>query len=113
MRRIIPIVLAAAMLALPAPVPAVIVVTGHARIAVDDGCLARLVQKGYKVAVKPGKKMELPVGTYRITARPATCEPSKKKITVRKGKTVRASVIADSRASQVVPVPARRAGQVR
>ena len=92
MRRMIPVVLAAATLALPAPAPAVIVITGYARVAVDEGCLARLVQKDYKIAVRPGRKMELPVGTYRITARPGTCEPSKKKITVRKGKTVRAAV---------------------
>jgi hypothetical protein len=92
MKRVMPVVLTAGLLAVPLPAPAVIVVTGYARVAVDEGCLARLVQKDYKIAVKPGKKMELPVGTYRITARPGTCEPSKKKITVRKGKTVRAAV---------------------
>ena len=95
MKKVLPVVLTAALLSLPAPAPAVIVITGHARIAVDEGCLARLVRKDYTIAVKPGQKMELPVGTYRITARPGTCEPSKKKITVRKGKTVRAAVIAD------------------
>jgi len=76
----------------PAASPTVIVITGWAVIKVDEGCLARVVQKDYKSAVRPGKKMELPVGTYRITVRPSTCERSKTKITVRKGKTVRAAV---------------------
>ena len=84
--------LAAGLLAVPVPAPGVIVITGYARISVDEGCLARVVRKDYKVAVKPGKKMELPVGTYRLTVRPGACERSKTKFTVRKGKTVRASV---------------------
>ncbi|HRY09254.1 MAG: hypothetical protein H6526_03215 [Actinobacteria bacterium] len=100
MKKVLPVVLTAALLSLPAPAPSVIVITGHARIAVDEGCLARLVRKNYKIAVKPGKKMQLPVGTYRITVRPGTCEPSKKRITVRKGKTVRASVVADTSVPQ-------------
>lgn len=92
MKWVAPVVCAAALLAVPAPAPAVIVITGYARITVDEGCLARLVHKDYKIAVKPGKKMELPVGTYRLTVRPGTCERSKVKFTVRKGKTVRAAV---------------------
>ena len=92
MKRVVPVVIAAALLAVPVPAPGVIVITGYARISVDEGCLARVVRKDYKVAVKPGKKMELPVGTYRLTVRPGTCERSKKTFTVRKGKTVRAAV---------------------
>lgn len=76
----------------PAVSPSVIVITGWAIIKVDEGCLARVVHKDYKSAVRPGKKMELPIGKYRITVRPATCERSKTKITVRKGKTVRVAV---------------------
>lgn len=92
MKRVVPVALAAALLFLPAPAPGVIVITGYARISVEEGCLARVVHKDYKVAVKPGKKMELPVGTYRLTVRPATCERSRTKFTVRKGRTVRAAV---------------------
>jgi len=76
----------------PATAPTVIVITGWAVIRVDEGCLARVVQKDYRSAVRPGKKMELPVGKYRITVRPATCERSKTRIKVRQGKTVRAAV---------------------
>lgn len=96
MKAVVPVLVAAALLAPMAPSQGVIVITGHAVITVDEGCLARLVRKDYKIAVKPGKKMELPVGTYRITARPGTCEPTKQKITVRKGKTVRAAVVTEA-----------------
>jgi hypothetical protein len=92
MKRVVPVVIAAALLAVPVPAPGVIVITGYARISVDEGCLARVVRKDYKVAVKPGKKMELPVGTYRLTVRPGTCEAQQDQtFTVRKGKTVRAA----------------------
>ena len=86
------------------PASGVIVITGYARINVAEGCLARLVQKDYKIAVKPGKRMELPVGSYRLTVRPGACEASKTRITVRKGKTVRASVVnADTAPAAVQP----------
>ncbi len=92
MKKVLPVVVVAAVVALPAPAPGVIVITGYARITVDEGCLARVVHKDYRTAVKPGKRMELPVGTYRIQVRPGACESSKAKITVRKGKTVRVAV---------------------
>ena len=70
MKKILVVIFAAALLALPMPASGVIVITGYARINVAEGCLARLVQKDYKIAVKPGKRMELPVGSYRLTVRP-------------------------------------------
>ena len=102
MKKILVVIFAAALLALPMPASGVIVITGYARINVAEGCLARLVQKDYKIAVKPGKRMELPVGSYRLTVRPG--EASKTRITVRKGKTVRASVVnADTAPAAVQP----------
>ncbi|HNL52430.1 MAG: hypothetical protein U0R27_09150 [Candidatus Nanopelagicales bacterium] len=104
MKKILVVIFAAALLALPMPASGVIVITGYARINVAEGCLARLVQKDYKIAVKPGKRMELPVGSYRLTVRPGACEASKTRITVRKGKTVRASVVnADTAPAAVQP----------
>jgi uncharacterized protein YggU (UPF0235/DUF167 family) len=40
--------------------------------------------------------MELPVGRYRLQARPGSCDVSRKKITIRKGKTTRAKVVDTS-----------------
>lgn len=82
--------------ALAVPVPAVIVSTGKAVIKVEDGCLARVVRDAYKKAVPASGRMELPVGTYKLKVRPDSCLTSKKKITIRKGRTTKATVTAES-----------------
>ena len=75
-----------------AAAPVQVIPVGKAVITVDEGCLARVVSGKYKKAVPPGGRMVLPTGTYRIKVRPGVCRSSKKKIRVRKGKTVRAKV---------------------
>lgn len=78
----------------PASSPAVVIPTGWAVIKVDEGCLARVIRGDYRLAV-PGKgRMELPVGKYKLKVRPATCTRSKKTFRIRKGKTIRASVVS-------------------
>ncbi len=82
----------------PNSVPTTIVITGHAKIRVDEGCLARVVKGRYKKTVPTRGRMELPVGRYRLQARPSSCKVSRKKITIRKGKTIRAKVIDTAQA---------------
>ncbi len=76
--------------------PSSIVITGYAKIRVDEGCLARVVKGRYKKTVPTRGRMELPVGRYRLQARPGSCEVSRKKIKIRKGKTTRAKVVDTS-----------------
>ncbi len=73
---------------------------GKAVITVDEGCLARVVAGKYKKAVPRSGRMVLPTGTYRIKARPGGCRATKKKIRVRKGKTVRAKVVVTDPVTQ-------------
>ena len=55
-------------------------------------------QGRYKKTVPTCGRMELPVGRYRLQARPSSCKVSRKKITIRKGKTTRAKVIDTAQA---------------
>lgn len=87
-------VLSVGLVAAPATAaaPSQIIPVGKAVIRVDDGCLARVIAGKYKKSVPATGKMVLPTGRYRLIARPGTCKVSKKKLRVRKGKTVRAKV---------------------
>lgn len=90
MRRLIVLGVALGLAAVPAtasPIP-----TGFARITVDEGCLVRVVKGPYKKMVSG--RTELPTGTYRIVVRPKTCKPSKRTITVHRGKLVKARVVS-------------------
>lgn len=90
--------LASAVLAAPATavIPTVKVPTGRLVIAMDDGCLARVVDGPYKVNVPIGGRMLLPTGKYKLKVRPGNCTASKKTVKVRKGKTTRATVIHEA-----------------
>lgn len=87
--------LASAALAAPvtAVIPTVKVPTGRLVVAMDEGCLARVIDGRYRVNVPTSGRMLLPAGKYKLTVRPGTCTANKKTVKVRKGKTTRATVI--------------------